>query len=357
VYPDGRPFVWRGVTAFRLVDHLADGRELAATAYLDWARDTGFTLVRTLSTVHGWADLAPEAGASALPRLLELAAARGLYVEVVAVGDSSSRRYDWRAHARRVAGICAAAPNCLFEFANEPGHGAQDPALADMAAVDQMAADAVRDLPHFLWTAGSAGADTALVPTGRYVVRHLDRGGEPLLIAGRVRELGALSAITGKFTVNDEPIGADELDAALTGRQRVARPEVFYAMAVLCRLFEVGCTFHLEDGLATVVPGPVQQEAARDFIEASRLLPEAGDWQPIGPTDARSPARRGEGAEGGAILSIDSFVDARGASSVTVVLHSSRVTGPGALVWRAPWKPVEVLGSRPHVTVWRATRQ
>ena len=122
---DGTTFDWRGVTAFRLIDHLADHREADAVAYLDWARAAGFNVVRVLTRLDGWADLPAAEGQRLLPRVLTLAAARALYVEAVATVGSGSTPYDWRGHARAIAEICAQHDNCLYEFANEPGHPSQ----------------------------------------------------------------------------------------------------------------------------------------------------------------------------------------------------------------------------------------
>jgi hypothetical protein len=356
--PDGSTFVWRGVTAFRLIDQLADGNERQAIAYLDWARDTGFNLVRVLTVIAGWADLAPEDGARLLPRLLDLAAARGLYVEAVGIVESRNREYDWRLHARRVAEICHAASNCVFEFANEPGHGSQDPRLGDMTQVDSYAAAAVRDLPHLVWSAGSGGYDYDPTPAGRYLVRHLDRGGDPLVMVGRLRELFRLSEQTGRYVVSDEPIGADELDGSQTGKQRIDRPEIFYAMGILCRGFQIGCTFHLEAGVQTQDPGPVQRRAARDLVDASRLVPDNGQWRPLSPGESASPvASMRDLARGGRVVSADSFVAQDSGPSFVVLLHSSPTAPMDALVWSDGWEPREVIGSRRHVTVVRVARQ
>ena len=267
----GTVFEWRGVTAFRLVDHVADGRERDAVAYLDWARATGFTIVRVLSRIDGWADLSPADGQRHLPRVLSLAAERGLYVQVVATVGSGSTPYDWRAHARRIAHLCAAASNCLYEFANEPGHPSQASELHDMAAVDRAAADAVADLRRLLWTAGASwSSHRERHPGGRFLVRHLERSGSPMEQVSRLPDLAALSRASSLFVVSNEPLGADERDGRETGRQRSNDPRVFDAMGAHCRRLAIGCTFHLQDGLATTLPRKVQRAAAAAFIAGWR---------------------------------------------------------------------------------------
>jgi hypothetical protein len=351
VATNGTTFEWRGVTAFRLIDHLADGRARDADAYLDWARTAGFTVVRVLTRLDGWADLSAADGQRLLPDLLKRAASRGLYVEAVATVGSGSTPYDWRTHARRVAEICATQSNCLFEFANEPGHPSQSDDLHDMARVDRFAAEATRGLTDLVWTAGpSWNADTDRVPSGAYVVRHLERAGPPLQQVARLSALADLSATLGKFVVSDEPTGADEQDGARTGRQRWNRPEVFFAMGALCRGFAIGCTFHLQDGLATVVPGPVQQKSARAFLDGWKSVP------------AGTGAYRKGGAEGSPIASTSSsVVDAAAfvqdpAHATVVVLHTPETLDKGAVVWRDGWSATPVA-SRPHTTIFQTIRR
>ena len=68
----------------------------------------------------------PAAGQRALPRLLDLAAARGLYVEAVALagtGEDEARltRDQMRRHVKAVGAACAAAENCVVALANDHG--------------------------------------------------------------------------------------------------------------------------------------------------------------------------------------------------------------------------------------------
>src|SRR5687768_633881 len=78
-----QPFEWRGITAFRLAEQMAHGREAEAIAYLDWAQRQQLTVVRVLAMAKHLFELKPDEGLKALPRLLSLAADRDLVVEVV----------------------------------------------------------------------------------------------------------------------------------------------------------------------------------------------------------------------------------------------------------------------------------
>ena len=58
----------------------------------------------------GQFDLGPEDGRRALPRVLELAAKHGLYVEVVAFAGTADIPVDLQAHIDGIASILAAHP-------------------------------------------------------------------------------------------------------------------------------------------------------------------------------------------------------------------------------------------------------
>src|SRR5262245_44281166 len=125
VAPDGRDFRWRGITAFRLVDYVADGQEELAARYLEWAGRQGLTVVRVLTMMAGQFDLRPADGRRALPRVLELAAKNGLHVEVVALAGTADIPVNLQEHLGEIGKILAAHPNGVLEIANEPVHPSQ----------------------------------------------------------------------------------------------------------------------------------------------------------------------------------------------------------------------------------------
>ena len=343
---DGTPFRWRGVTGFRLVHQVVTGEDAASRGYLAWARDTGFNVIRVLSTASVLFDLSPEDGRAALPRALSLAREYGLYVEVVAVNDSAERAYDWRGHARAVAEVCAAVAHCVFEFANEPGHGVQDVLLHDMAAADRFAAEATAGL-DLLWTAGpSWGSDVAPTPAGAFVVRHLDRGGTPWDMARRMRGFESLSAELGKPVVSNEPIGFDEVDGSVTGRQRIVDCDAALAFGALSRVLEVGTTFHLQAGLHDADPGPIQRRCAADFIRGTRLVPDGVvlELRDVGGPD--SPVAEFARDQATGLYA--------GVSSADGLAVAFGVRGELHPVWRAGIR-VETLVDRWAIRVWRLT--
>src|SRR5689334_16161032 len=81
---EGRPFAWRGITAFRLVEKVASGRGAESDSYLEWCRAHGVTIVRVFAMAKNAFALAPAKGAAALPKLLAIAARHDVRVEVVA---------------------------------------------------------------------------------------------------------------------------------------------------------------------------------------------------------------------------------------------------------------------------------
>lgn len=270
-HADGSRFHWRGITAFRLVEQVAHGREGEAAAYLDWARDNGITVVRVLTMARHLFELTPADGLAALPRLLTLAAERGVHVEVVALADTAEYDVDLDAHVSAVGKIAAAHPNAFLEIANEPFHGTQDAALHDRATLDRLAALVPGEVVLAQGSARTVEESLAIAVAGDYVTVHTPRGGDPW---DHVRELAAgasLVAHHGRPVVSDEPIGA--APAAIPGR-RDDSPERFRAAALLTRMTGMHATFHYEGGLQAEVPLGAELRAFEAWREAWTLLPD-----------------------------------------------------------------------------------
>ena len=265
----GATFEWRGVTAFALVEQIAHGRRREADAYMRWAHETGFNLVRVLAMADGLFALPPEEGLRHLPALLEMAALRGLYVEVVALADTASYRMDLaalRAQVSAVGRLAADHPNVVVQIANEHYHPTQVPEVHDPAVLAELGRLVP---PQVLYTESAAAEETAREPAGQYLTRHLSRGGSPAWMLERVDLLRRLGLEAGKPVVNDEPIGAGERDEP--GR-RLSDPGFFRDLAsrgVAAGL--AGGTFHCEDCLQARVPGPLQQRSARAWVEGASI--------------------------------------------------------------------------------------
>jgi hypothetical protein len=248
--PDGTPFDWRGITAFRLVELVARGKDTEADAYLAWAASKNVTVVRVLAMADVLFKLSPADGQRALPRLLELAQKRGLYVEVVALVDTATIKVDPPGQIKAIGEICARYPNALLELANEPVHATQAEALHDAAYLKPLLALVPAGVPVSLGSVENGDAFAA----GAYVTWHAPRagkGGWPAQIAhGAV-----LVKRFGKPVVSDEPMGA--ADVAIPGR-RDNDPEHFQQAAAASRRAGIGATFHYEGGLQARMPTRIE---------------------------------------------------------------------------------------------------
>lgn len=326
VHPDGSPFRWRGITAFRLLEQVARGREAEARAYLEWARSRGFNLVRVLGMARHLFPLTPEDGARALPRLLRMAAEADVYVELVVFADTRDYpRLSFPRHLQAIAAATRGAANLVVELANENDHPTQDPRLTDVALLRSLRARLPADLPVSLGSLHGPGDVTDRFPGGDYLTVHLYRGGDAWEQLGRIPKMAGLAANAGRPVVNDEPIGAGE---RLDPGRRLVNPQVFFALALLGRMTGVGSTFHCEDCLQAKLPGPIQAACAAAFIEGSRVLPDA------------APASLVAGSSRGGPLASETVAGAAG-------VHVASVSG-------GRWYLVLALGLRPGASIpWR----
>jgi hypothetical protein len=247
---DGSAFAWRGITAFRLVEFVAHGREADADAYLAWAASRKLTLVRVLVMADVLFKLSPADGERALPRLLDLAQKRGLHVEVVALADTASIDVDAARHVKAVGAICARYPNALLEIANEPVHPTQSKELHDAARVKSLAGSVPAVVPVSLGSVERGDGFAA----GTYVTWHAPRSGA----GGWPAQIAAGAALVKRFrkpVINDEPMGA--ADKAVPGR-RDNDPARFRQAAAASRRAGLGATFHYEGGLQARLPTAVE---------------------------------------------------------------------------------------------------
>lgn len=258
VKPNGVRFAWRGITAFRLVEFVAHGREPEADAYLRWAASKKLTLVRVLVMADGLFKLPAENGRRALPRVLELAQKHGLYVEVVALADTAALKVDIPQHLKAVAEICARYPNALLEIANEPVHPTQIKSLHDPAYVQSLAKHVPRGVPFALGAEGEGDG----FHTGSYVTWHAPRSGP----RGWPAEIARGAALVAKFkkpVIDDEPIGA--ADTAVPGRRDNSPPR-FREAARASRRAGLGATFHYEGGLQAKLPSKVELDCLNAWL-------------------------------------------------------------------------------------------
>jgi hypothetical protein len=267
----GTTFEWRGITAFRLVDYVADGESGKAEAFLDWAAQQRLTVVRVLTMMGGLFDLKPADGRRALPHLLEMAAARGIFVEVVALAGTADIPVDLDGHIDAVGRILAEHPNGLLEIANEPVHPSQSAEVQEPAVLAALATRVPRDVPISLGSIERGDGFGA----GSYITWHSPResgrGGWGHVLA--LAEGAALVARWQKPVVSDEPIGAGP---EFQPGRRDNDPARFRAAALLTRLTGLGATFHYDGGIHARVPTGPELECFNAWNEGWALLPDAG---------------------------------------------------------------------------------
>ena len=238
---DGSVFQWRGITAFRLLELVAHGREAEAEAYLKWAASKKLTVVRVLAMADGIFHLSPADGERGLPRLLEIARRHGMHVEVVALTGTAVIKVDIPGFVRAIGGICARHPNALLELANEPGHPTQSASVHDPVFMQSLLKLVPKRVPTAL---GSVEYDDRFA-AGHYVTWHAPRTSD---WPGEIEKGAALIAKFKKPVISDEPIGA--ADAVVPGR-RDNNPEHFRRAAVASRKAGLGATFHYDGGIQT----------------------------------------------------------------------------------------------------------
>lgn len=317
-------------------------------AVLDELAGLGFNGVRIFAGALTWAAQTPELARARLPEVLTEAAARGLYVMVVANTDSATG-YDVVSHTRAVAAACAVVPSCVLELANEVGHPTQSGMVNDPAQLRSLGRTVVP--PGLLWTIGAAlGQDAAIdgrYPTegGGFNTAHLARAGGRWQQVLRLREIATLGEATGRPVMSGEPIGAAE--AAIPGR-RESDAGFFFAMGALCRGFELGCVWHSESGLRGEPLGPVQRRAAEAFVDGWRALEADTRWsfKDAGETDSPVAA-----VDGTRVVRAWSFVEGRRGFTVLVGM-----TGDPALRWADGWSERGEIPARPGVRVLGISR-
>ena len=284
--------------------------------------------------------LSPADGLKVLPRLLTLAAERGLFVEIVTLADTADTSIDLAKQVAAIAAIAAAHPNAIVEIANEPWHPTQDPRLHDPAFVKVLADLVPGQVPVAL---GSIEGGDGYAAAGRYVTWHSPRS-NAADGWGHVLELASGAALVTRWrrpVISDEPVGA--ADTLVPGR-RDNEPARFAAAAALTRIAGLGGTFHYEGGLQARIPAGKELECFEAWskgLDAVASMPEggrfltSGDLQPIADVS-------------GARAVFGRFFD----REVWVVLVDPGVV---QIDWKATWREASRAGL-PGVLVVRATR-
>jgi hypothetical protein len=325
---DRRPFQWRGITAFRLLEYVARGKEDDAERVLSWAERQRLTVVRVLAMGSGWMNLSAEDGRKALPRLLDLAAAHRLHVEVVALAGTRDAPLDLDAQLEAIGRIASEHDNALIEIANEPAHPSQLPDVHHPETLVRLRSRVPRTIPVALGLVEGLERASA----GDYITWHppRDPGREGWGHVVALAQGADLVKQWNKPVVSDEPIGAG---AAFEPGRRDDSPERFRAAGLLTRLAGLGATFHYEGGLQASIPTGRELECFNAWNEAWTLLP--ADIE-------RTGAFKRAGDEGAAVVAYSSdkalavFERQRGNLAWVAVINPSQGF---AMRWGAGWNP------------------
>jgi hypothetical protein len=265
---DHRPFQWRGITAFRLLEYGARGKENDVERFLAWAEQQGLTVVRVLAMGGGFMNLSPEDGRRALPRLLEMASAHGLHVEIVSLAGTRDVPLDIDRQLEEIGRIALEHDNAVIEVANEPAHPSQMDEVHRPEVLVRLRSRVARTVPVALGLVDGLDRRSA----GDYVTWHSPRDdandgwGHVLALA----QGPDLIRQWNKPVVSDEPVGAGPVYQA--GR-RDDSPSRFRAAALVTRLTGLGATFHYEGGLQATIPSGRELECFNAWNEAWKLLP------------------------------------------------------------------------------------
>ncbi len=298
----GAIWQWRGVTAFTLMQDVVRGVDVGP--YLEARAHAGANLARVLMTMVNITDLRPEQYTDGqIGALLAAAHARGLRLELVALADAEG----WplskqQAQVQRIVDVVA-ANGCLdvVEVANEPFPGkgnAGDPA-AIMRGVRKPAcvliASGVYDPPE----------DSTSMFVLDYVTFHSSRDAEWPRKAKDGQDYrdgfdwlsGASFPGIGKPVVDDEPMGADEIDQP---GKRSNNPDDFFWLGATASMMSAGATFHSTAGINDITPGPVTTTAEASFFAGLSAIPTASQtWlysrgglstNPLAHSDRPDPA-------------------------------------------------------------------
>lgn len=355
-FVDADGAIFRPVFASALLGLSPNKSDEEVREFLDWVAATGFNGVRVFAGALRWEGLTVDRSRQRLPWFLGEAAARGLYVEVVALTDSRNNGthfdYEVTPHVAAIANICADFDHTLLEIANEPQHGTQSDAVHDESILNSLG-----HVPRgrVTYTLGNANGDTPdeverRIGDGDYMVFHLERSTHDLWnMARKVKDMGDISRGMRRPVLNNEPIGAAEPG---TPGQRIQDVDVFFGMGATDRVCEVGGVFHFEAGLRIVMPGPVQRACAEAFVAGSNVIPTTERLSFYNTGWAHSPVVNARFTdEGGHVIRI--YTGVAGDRAWSVVLG---LTGDPEAEFGNGWYFSRVVAERPGMAVWELKR-
>ena len=241
---------------------------------------TGFTGLRTFGGFR--VDQTPEGALAKLPRYLEVATEYQLVVEFTALTGTADHPYDPEQYVADAADIMRPfKSHVVLELANEYEHGSQALEYEDLQRWGET------HCADLLWAVGAPPEDE---PTpegvwhgegGTYGTAHLDRGRDFWNQCRRVREIYACTDASGTPVLDNEPLGADEQDGSVTGKQRSNDPAFFACLGALDRGFPGVRRLSPQPGRPRCRPARARPAAVRRGVRGG------------GPRRRRDPRDRG----------------------------------------------------------------
>lgn len=292
---DGRPWRYKGVTAFKAPQRWDRGESLAD--FINWTRYVGANTWRVFlqHKFLSWPSIEPYIMPIEKVRpFVDFVRAQGFYVELTVLCDAQKRNPGDEAdgfdqsqtvrvnRVRDVLNAVRGADNVFVEIMNEPPFNG--------------GADSLHDIIESLGLLDKANRPV-LMATGQYP----DTGSEPINVRSSnsvwvldyvgdhpprkptwPSETGKIGFYvyrqTGVAHIHDEPIRFGEPGQAVEGGEENS-PENAEDGAAGMALASAGGTFHCNGGVQTVRPGPRQTECAKRFFAAMDLIPgDAPTW-------------------------------------------------------------------------------
>ncbi len=277
----GQPWRWNGASAFLLGARIALGESV--TAVLDWYQASGFNVLRVFTAM----DIVPRQRGmepfilnnDQVQRVLETVNRRGMYVELT-VGDMQilmPNRDDQRRYFESIVPGVNPRELCNEPFKNgvdvarlgRVGSGFQ--ASGNYRFVDKVQGNVVtQTMPAVLDYFTYHTERKPEWPRTPHDAEEFFDGWNVIATSGPYKGKRVIFEGVHVPIVLDEPTGAAEESI---GDSRSNVPDDFFDYAASAALMSAGATFHSSEGISTVVPGPVQQACARQWVAAMGAIP------------------------------------------------------------------------------------
>lgn len=252
----GRPWRWKGVSAFKLLDHFARGEDIQP--YLD--AYAGYNLLRMWLYVT-WPGVGWEPPDHAtVARFLQICRNKSWYVELTLLTDDDPARIP--AAAELLAHLdLHDLPNLLIEIGNEPTSHKNINTAALRTAVEQTG---------FLYSSGDYEESSRFF--GDFLTAHTPRDAE---WPRKAHDLLEYFTGGGPSTPNDPahhvPCVADEPPKP----QDVGgnKEQDFMAYGGVCALLGAGATFHCESGKLCALPNDEERRCAAAMLAGLNAFP------------------------------------------------------------------------------------